>query len=422
MNISSPTATATSTLTQPTFKEGTSGKGTATFRTRPIDVHESVDRSQYPAIISFFSELTIVMISIYLPYRAFQLGANSFLVGLVGASGSVVYMFAPFFTGRLSDRVGPKRLLVLGSSLLTVLCLAYTMVSNPAVFVGLRLLEGLGWAMIWPPLEALYSVSGTDVRRSMKTFNLAWGVGAMAAPVFGSLLVDWSSVVGTLFFCVSAMLAALLLTLRIEGRPPVHSSPLVRPKEKLEFKATAVLLSFSFVYGLTLTTFSTFFPRYAASLNLEVALWGTVLSAIYAGRLLAFFLSERVMRSLGLMGTMTTFLLVAAAFPLYAILPGPNQYLLILCSLVTGIGFGSVYSATLVSMLSGPAEGRGRSAGLFESSLGLGSFVGPALAGAVASSGLWLTMLLPLVAIGGVLSTGVAFRRKAAGSPRGEPL
>jgi MFS family permease len=384
-----------------------------------VAVQGRVAKEQIPALIAFMSEVTIVMISIYLPYRAFQLGADSWLLGLVGASGSVVYMFAPFLTGRLSDSVGPRRLMVMGTSLITALCLTYTLVSDPVVFVGLRLLEGIGWAMIWPPLEALYSLRGTDLRRSMKMFNLAWGVGAITAPILGSLVVSFSSVGGTLLLSAAMMMAALLMSLSIEGRPPSHAASGGRAKVKLDLGATAPLLSYAFVYGLTMTTFSTFFPRYAASLNFQVTLWGTALSAIYAGRLMAFFVSERVMQALGMRTTRNVFLLLALCLPLYSVTPHPSAYLLVISSFVTGTGFGLVYSATLVSMLSGPAEGRGRSAGLFESSLGLGSFVGPALAGAVASSGLWLTMVLPVAPIAGVLLVGTSVLREESGPSAG---
>ena len=387
-----------------------------------VAVQRRVDRQQFPAVISFISEVTIVMVSIYLPYRAFQLGADSWLVGLVGASGSVVYMFAPFLTGRLSDKVGPKRLLVLGTSLITALCLSYTLVSNPVIFVGLRLLEGIGWAMIWPPLEALYSLRGTDLRRSLKMFNLAWGLGAITAPILGSLVVSFTSVGGTFLLSAAMMMAALSVSLSIEGRPAAHAAPRGRPKVRLDPGATAALLSYTFVYGLTMTTFSTFFPKFAASLNFEVTLWGTVLSSIYAGRLLAFLVSERVMQTLGMKTTRTVFLLLALCFPLYSVTPHPSAYLLVISSFVTGSAFGFVYSATLVTMLSGPVEGRGRSAGLFESSLGFGSFVGPALAGAIASSGLWLTMVLPVAPIVGVLLAGASVLREQSGTSAGQDV
>ncbi len=154
-----------------------------------------------------------------------------------------------------------------------------------------------------------------------------------------------------------------------------------------------------------MTTISTFFPKYAASLDLQVAFWGIAISAIYAGRLVAFFFSERVMRSMGLEKTRRVFLATSLLFPATAVLLGSSLSLLVASSLVTGAGFGLVYSATLVSVI-GAAGGRGRAAGLFESSLGFGSFVGPALAGALAGSGLWLTMAIPAVPIVLVILAG----------------
>jgi MFS family permease len=369
-----------------------------------------VNKRQGPAVISFVSELTIVMVSIYLPYRAFELGADAWLVGLVGASGSVAYVFAPYLTGKLSDRFGPRRLLMLGSASIAALCLLYTAVSNPAVFVPLRLIEGVAWAMIWPPLEALFSVSGSDLGRSMKVFNLAWGAGAITAPIFGSLVVDLSSVEWTLLASAAFMATALAVSLGIKTTPAAHAPRNRELKGGLDGKRYVTLLSNMFVYGLTLTTISTFFPKYAASLHYEVALWGASLSAIYAGRLLAFLLSERIMTSVGTKKARPAFLAVSLCFPLCSMLPRAGVYLVLAAALVTGLGFGLVYSSTLVDMLSGSGGARGRAAGLFESSIGLGSLVGPAVAGALASSGLWLTMALPVCAIIPVLVGGFAAR------------
>jgi len=348
------------------------------------------------------------MISIYLPYRAFELGAGAWLAGLVGASGSVVYMFAPFLAGRLSDRFGPKRLLLLGSLMISLLCLSYTFVTVPAAFVGLRLLEGIGWAMIWPPLEALYSTSGPNLSGSLKMFNLSWGLGSVAAPILGSLIVTASSVDWTLLVSAGLMAVVVVICLGLGGGRPSHAVHPEPGAARIGFRKSVVLLSNTFVYGFTITTISTFFPKYAASLDLGVALWGITLSAIYAGRLLAFFFSERVISAMGTARTRTVFLAVSMCFPICAVLLGSNVYALTAASLVTGAAFGLVYSSTLVSVLSGPTEGRGRAAGLFESSLGLGSFVGPALAGSVAGSGLWLTMALPLAPATVVLVSDMA--------------
>ncbi len=378
---------------------------------------EQVDTRRAPALISYVSELTIVMVSIYLPYRAYQLGANGFLVGLVGASGSVVYMFAPFLTGRLTDRVGPRRLLILGTTTIALVCLLYTAITQPILFVAIRLVEGLGWAMIWPPLEALYSVSGSDLNKSMKTFNVAWGLGAITSPMLGSLVVDVSAVRWTMLVAAVLMGIALALTLTVRAAP-VHQASLREAKgDGLNLWRSALLLSNAFAYGFTMTTISTFFPKYAASMNLEVTLWGTILSAIYAGRLVAFFFSERVMEAMGLERTRRIFLVAALCFPVCAVLPGTSAALMVIASFVTGVGFGLVYSATIVGVMGGPVAGRGRAAGLFESSLGLGSFVGPAFAGAVASSGLWLTMALPVAPILLLLLAGPASGRGRARLP-----
>jgi MFS family permease len=362
------------------------------------------------AFISFLSELVIVTISIYLPYRAFQLGADAVLIGLVGASGSAVYMFAPFLMGRLTDRVGPTKLVQIGTSVVTALCFVYAFIPSPLLFLPLRLVEGFGWAMVWPPLEVLSSLGGNDIKKSIRTFNMAWGSGAIVAPLVGGLIVDIVAASGTLLVSGLVMFLGLIVSLGLGGRPAGHGPPPGPPKARLSLGALAPLLSFSFVYGLTMTTISTFFPRYAAGLELDAALWGTVLSSLMAGRLVAFIVSGRVLASLGPRRSQLSFLLVATAFPALSVAGGAGATSLILSSFITGGSLGIVYAATLNAMLSGPAETRGRAAGLFESVLGFGSFIGPALAGGLASSGLWLTMAFPLVPLGGVFAFGLLSR------------
>ncbi|MDG6939033.1 MAG: MFS transporter [Nitrososphaerota archaeon] len=351
--------------------------------------------ARLPAVVSFLSEITIVTISIYLPLRAYQLGAGSFIVGLVGGSGSLVYIFAPFFMGRLSDRVGSRRLVGAGTAVIAVLCYSYTTVSAPELFIPLRIVEGVAWGAVWAPLEALYSVSGRDTFASLKTFNVSWGLGAVLAPLLGVAIVSWGGIPRALLVSSVAMALALAASLGIRGGK-ARPSPSAGARD---LRATAALLPFAVMYGATTSTISTFFPRYAVTLGFSQLWWGAIISALLAGRLAAFFYSERMRAAVGAHGMQTGFTAAALAFPVLSILYPHGIYPMIAASFATGFFMGVVYSGTLNLMLAGPEGSRGSSAGLFESSLGLGTFAGPALAGIAASSGLWVTMAVPVASM-----------------------
>jgi DHA1 family multidrug resistance protein-like MFS transporter len=351
-------------------------------------------------LISFMSEVTVVMLSIYLPLRAYDLGADNFVVGVIGGASSAVYMIMPFTMGRLSDRVGARRILSSGAIIILALSLSYLLVSNPLELIPLRIFEGVGWSMIWPPLESLISRSGSNPYRSLAKFNMAWGVGAAAAPVLGGGIATLFEVRFTFLAASLAMLVALFFA--FYTRPPEegHVNTLAQRYSAPELQRTSLLpLYFAIMYGVTTTIVTTFFPRYASLLSFSVIQWGSTIALLLVGRFLAFSMAERVRLRIGLKNMFGPFALVGIAFPAFTIIAGSNFLLASLSSFVTGLSLGFVYSATLNKIMIGPPQSRGRAAGLFESSIGLGSFFGPPAAGLLAQYGLWMTFILPLAAL-----------------------
>ncbi|MEM0075416.1 MAG: MFS transporter [Nitrososphaerota archaeon] len=351
-------------------------------------------RTHLPAFISLLSEITIVMLSIYLPLRAYQLGANSFVVGLIGGSASLVYMFAPFFMGRLSDRIGPKKLVSIATIAISILCFVYAMIGSPLLFIPLRIVEGVAWAMIWAPLEALYSLTGKDTFSSLKVFNMAWGIGAMAAPILGVLI---GHVIDIIFASSVAMLLSFFFSLSMKNITVHQMQEVSKDNTSNNFRNVIMLLAFAVAYGATTTTITTFYPKYASVSRLNSVEWGIIISSLLGGRLAAFITSSSIRKRIGIRQIQIIFSVAACSFPLASIIAPSASYLLGAVSLITGLSLGFVYSVTLYAMLTGSVRNRGMSAGLFESSLGLGSFIGPALAGVVAVGGLWLTMTIPIL-------------------------
>ncbi|MFE0646089.1 MFS transporter [Streptomyces sp. NPDC058877] len=116
--------------------------------------------------------------------------------------------------GTLGDRVGRRRVLLLGYALFGIASAVAALATDPAVLIAARALLGVGGAMIMPATLSLLRAVFPD-RRERATAIGIWtataAVGAATGPVLGGFLVEnywWGSV-----FLINIPLMALILPL-----------------------------------------------------------------------------------------------------------------------------------------------------------------------------------------------------------------
>ncbi|MGW2017535.1 MFS transporter [Streptomyces sp. NPDC001927] len=116
--------------------------------------------------------------------------------------------------GTLGDRVGRRRVLLLGYALFGVASAVAALATTPEVLIGARALLGVGGAMIMPATLSILRAVFPD-RRERATAIGIWtavaAVGAATGPVLGGFLVEhywWGSV-----FLINIPLMALILPL-----------------------------------------------------------------------------------------------------------------------------------------------------------------------------------------------------------------
>ncbi|MFJ3585433.1 MFS transporter [Streptomyces sp. NPDC090127] len=116
--------------------------------------------------------------------------------------------------GTLGDRVGRRRVLLLGYALFGVASAVAALATAPGVLIGARALLGVGGAMIMPATLSILRAVFPD-RRERATAIGIWtavaAVGAATGPVLGGFLVEhywWGSV-----FLINIPLMALILPL-----------------------------------------------------------------------------------------------------------------------------------------------------------------------------------------------------------------
>lgn len=164
-------------------------------------------------------------------YLKFDRGFGEGVIGLVLVSFLLSEAVFKGPMGHLADRVGCKRLIVLGPAM-TVLTAILTLAiprnwgyGETIAIMGLRALDGLGAAMLWPAAFALMSETVEDKKRqqAMSLLNMCYLIGvALALPlggiandVFGRWLAPWTgSRSPSLYFAAALFLTAAIMAYR----------------------------------------------------------------------------------------------------------------------------------------------------------------------------------------------------------------
>ena len=173
-------------------------------------------------------------------------GDRGFGEGVIGLVLTAFLLSEAIFKtpmGGLADRFGPRKLMTLGPALSVVSSLASLVVPHTGAglgevlaFVGLRVLDGLAIAMLWPAAFAQMNAAVDDEDRgqAMSLLNLCYMVGiALAFPV-GGLANDligrkWAGLVlAAVLFAGVAAASHLLLPakVKVEGHVEAHEEGL----------------------------------------------------------------------------------------------------------------------------------------------------------------------------------------------------
>ena len=304
--------------------------------------------------------------------------------------------------GQLADRFGPRRLMTIGPALSVLSALGSLLVPHNAgvlevlMFVGLRLLDGLAVAMIWPAAFAQMNASVEDDERqgAMSLLNTCYMVGiALAFPVGGLVNdlsgVKWAGLVlaAALFGGVS-FAAFRFLPKRVkpaEGIQDNHSEGLGSLLASLKQIPEYLALSAVTFAGIGFpTTIFKLFPtdvfRFSETQIGMLILPGAI--AMAAGSVPMSKLGERLGRvravHLGLALCTVGMALIASGM----VVPFLRQpWMLALGGLPVGLGFLLTIPAWMASVSDIDPQRRGVNLGAVMTAQGLGAIVGAPLGG-----------------------------------------
>jgi DHA1 family tetracycline resistance protein-like MFS transporter len=359
-----------------------------------------------------------------LPFYGQAMGASELQIGLLFASFSVAQLLSSPVWGTLSDRYGRKPFLLLG--LLGAAAGFVIMALAPSLewlFIA-RLVDGACGGMIATVRAYLSDVLEERERaRGFGFIGAAFGIGFIAGPALGSLLVQWNLKAPAWAAAALSLLAAAVVLLWLpepSQHRPLQRGILVRRFAELwGLPALRPLLLFDLLYwscqAVYQTGFALFLHRRFGVSEAQVGALLAVAGGI--GVLTQLVLVGRVTRRWGETRTLAVGTLLAA-LGLGAAALVPTIPLFVLCLVPAAVGAG-LASPALLSLLSRttPQPLQGSLQGVTTSLESFARIVGPIWGNGLLQFGLSLPFLSAAAVLLGVSVAAGQYHERYALAP-----
>ena len=171
------------------------------------------------------------------PWRILQLGGTASQVGAGTGLFFGCYVVACRLIGPHQDKLGVKRMALLGSSLTAIFTAVLISIDSVAMMIVMVGVLGVFPSMFWPPLMSWLSAgrNGSALNKRMSKFNMHWAVGLMLGPLVGGYLLERNGASGHVtVFVICALLASCAFVLVASARSlHTHEPPHKREKRPI---------------------------------------------------------------------------------------------------------------------------------------------------------------------------------------------
>lgn len=362
-------------------------------------------------ITSFLVVFVLGTTEIFASWYVFRLGGTPLESGIAFGVFGFVYMFSPAIGGRLSDRVGRKKTLLVSTGAYIGVVLLYLLPFIGTVhLIVIRTVEGFVFGFIAPTIEGMVAELESDSQvASLGNFSTAWSASMILPPMIIAYLAgiygDLSGIYVVLAIEIFslAIIALFLQAYKRKPEPPENVNTQVSnfpTQEKRASKTSPLFIASYFsvmLWGVVSTVILALFPSYIESL----VLLGYPFATEDFGNLLLIW---NVVRTVGFIAIarmpgeyMKTIILVGAllsaisGFLLFAFI---DIWVFLIAMVLSGLGVGFNYLGALYLVVSATDLEKGAHAGLVESMGGVGLFLGPIVGGWVTGFGLSLPYLM----------------------------
>ncbi|HZF19384.1 MAG TPA: MFS transporter [Burkholderiales bacterium] len=308
----------------------------------------------FVVLLSVLSNIGLRGSRILVSLSALHLGANSFMVGVLAALFSIFPLVLAVYAGRVSDRVGVRAPIVLGSAGMALALLLPALHQDLFLLVACPALIGLGQIFVQVSIQnAVGSIGGAEERAAnFGTFSLGASVSTFVGPTLAGFSIDALGYRASYVVLASMSLAVVVLALLFRRRLPEHGGEeSAKPGGRaLDLFRDGPLRRTLFMSGAALTgieLFSFYMPIYGKSIGLSATGIGLVLSAYAAAAFVVRLGMQGLARRYSEAGVLTASLFVAAAtyaaFPLLSGVP-----MLVGLAFVLGLGLGCAQPLTIM--------------------------------------------------------------------------
>ena len=293
---------------------------------------------------------------------AIELGANPFMIGALISIYALFPVLFALYSGRLSDRLGPRRPMLAGMSVLGAgLLVPFLVPTLPALYVSSALI-GLGFVVFNVSIQNLAGGLGPPEQR-MRNFStqaLGYAGGHLAGPVTAGYAIEYVGFSrGYLIFALLMLVPLIVLAFnKALNLPP---QPVTAERRSTLALLRAPALRRAVIIGGLMTTgwdlYTFYVPIYGHSIGLSASQIGLAIGAFASALLLVRSLMPALVRRWSeervLSGSMLLAGLTCLAFPFVE-----TFTLLLAVSFVMGLGLGCGAPLSLVLAYNRAPAGR----------------------------------------------------------------
>lgn len=357
-----------------------------------------------------------LLIVIIASYTKSEYHASDSMAGLVSGLFIIGSLIGRFITGKYVNKIGPKRILIIGLILLIITQLFYFIEGALAILMFTRLVNGIATGVTTTATGTIAAYATPQERKSegISLFSLSLVIGAAIGPFFGLLLINTFPIQLLFLLClmcgIISFIISFFIKLNIDTTRDIIKHQTTESKKfninnyiAKEALPVAIIMLLA---GLSYSSILTFLQFFAQEINLvTISSYFFIFYAIaslitrpIAGRMMDLK-NENVIAYPAFIFLILTFLTLSIT---------NNSWLLILAGLLLGAGYGNISSCmqAIAIKVSPPAK-YGIATSTYFIGLDLGLGFGPYILGFVTSA----VSFAQLYAIMGVLVliTGVIY-------------
>jgi DHA1 family multidrug resistance protein-like MFS transporter len=244
-----------------------------------------MNKKAFIVIVStmFVSMLGMGIVTPFLPIYADQLGASALEVGMVQAAFSISGLTTLLVVGRMSDRFGRKKFLLMGLAVMTLASVAFIWARNPLQLIIIRLFQGLGASAHLPIAQAYLGDITPEGNEGkwMGYFNAVLFGGIGMGPLVGGVLADVFSITTTFLVMAIANFIGLVATLIFLPEVPRRVTPREHSSLLSPLKSQVMrgVIAYRITAGFGTSSLMAFLPLFAdIKLGLSTSLIGILLA------------------------------------------------------------------------------------------------------------------------------------------------